>query len=100
MSSPMHFRVRLLRRSFHDGPHFDRARLGRWDASRNLDCVVQIFRLDQVVTAELLLRFGVGAISGRDFPVPRAHGGSGLSWLELVRPHEFAGLLESLGECT
>src|SRR5258708_5324594 len=94
----MPFRVRLLRRSFHDGPHFDRARLCRGNAPRNLDGVVQVFRLDQVVSAELLLRFGVGAIGGRDFSVPRPHSGGSLGWLELVRSYELAALLESLGE--
>ena len=54
------------------GPHrpdLDTSEAGRWDFRRNLNRLVEVFRLDEEVAAELLLRLGKRAIGGRDFTV-------------------------------
>src|SRR4029079_6333893 len=78
-----------------DRPHVDAAEPRRRDLRRPLDRVVQVARFDQVVAAELLLRFGERAVRGRDLPVAHADGGGGADRLQGVAAQVVAALLDA-----
>src|SRR5437867_4091859 len=92
--------LQLRAGTLDDRSNLNRARPGGRNTRRHLNGVVQIPRLDQVVATELFLRLGERAIGGRDFSVARAHRGGGLGGLKLIRPHEFAALLDALSKCS
>src|SRR5262249_7177257 len=64
------------------------------DPRRRLDRVVQALAFDQVVSPELLLRLGEGAIGDESVAFPQAHRGGRLGRLQGVPAEEPALLLE------
>src|SRR5688572_12594704 len=67
---------------FLNRPDLDRSDPRRGDLGRNLDGVVEVLRIDEVIAAKLLLRFGEGAVGARDLAIADPHGGGRLGRLE------------------
>ena len=85
------------------GPHrpdLDTSEAGRRDFRRNLNRLVEVFRLDEEVAAELLLRLGKRAIGGRDFTIShpdRRRYAGGLKAVVSEKPARFPDLVRECG---
>src|SRR6266545_185480 len=55
-------------------PHLDAPKAGRRDLRGHLNGLVQVPRLDQNESAELLLGLGEGPIGNRQLAIPNSHG--------------------------
>src|SRR5882672_10913459 len=72
-SSPRHrlfmkYSARRQATNFHHRTDFDRAKTRRWNPFGDADSLVEVSRLNYVITAELLTRLGKGPVGYHRFP--------------------------------
>src|SRR5438034_972141 len=73
-------------------------RAGRRDLRGHLEGVVQIAGVDEVESAQLLLRLGEGTVGGGQLAVPDPHGRGRVNRLERLPRDVVAALADPLGE--
>src|SRR5262245_10537311 len=90
----MNFIIASSEPDLPDRPHLDAATAGHRRLRSPLDGLVEIARLGQQESAQLLLRFGKWAIGGKDLAVPHADSRRRLDRLQRMGHDEVAGLPE------
>src|SRR5690349_12250939 len=81
-----------------DGADFDGSPLGRGDARRHLDGVVQILGLDEEKPAELLFGLGKWAVGRRELAVSDTYCGRSIGVLQAVAHDVVTALLDVFGK--
>src|SRR5215469_5251714 len=60
-------------RKCHDWTNLNRTEAGSGNFGRNLGCLIDVTSLDQVVSAQLLFRFGKWSIARLGFAISQSH---------------------------
>src|SRR5436190_10072599 len=81
---------------FTHRPNLDTALTRRRNLGRHLNRLIEISRVEQVETRELLLRFGEGTISHRHLSISHAYCGRGRDRLKRLRGDEGTAVSESI----
>src|SRR5580704_16189452 len=89
-----------LRSELHDGANLNRPNSSSGNASGDLNGLVQVLRVNQVVTTKLFLGFGERTVGGGNFPLPDANRCGGLGRLQRIAANVLAAFLDVLGKCS
>src|SRR5262245_39907342 len=81
-------------RDVHERPDLDRTTPSIWALRSTSDRLIQVFDVDDVYAAELLLRIRERAVGGDRLSVPHAYRRGGGRWVERFARKHLAGVLE------
>src|SRR5450755_2806791 len=81
-----------------DGADFDGAPTDGGNAGSEADGFVQIFGLNEIVSAELFFGFGEGTVGDGAFFIAHAHGGGAGDGLKFVAAEKVAALSDVIGK--